>query len=171
MHPLTEKQIRASFVNASRREAAQAALPDLGALDWDRLDYLGWVDRKAPLLAYAVVPGAEPDDGPTGVLLRATDPALRTRRSGVCAWCEDVVHTEDVSLYVARRAGASGRRGNTVGTLLCTEFVCSRNVRRRPTLAETGRDDADLRAAVIERRIAGLRERSARFVAEVLRSE
>jgi len=169
MHPLTEKQIRASFVNASRREAAQAALPDLAALDWDRLDYVGWVDRKAPLLAYAVVPG---DDGdPTGVLLRATDPALRTRRRGVCAWCEDVVHTEDVSLYVARRAGASGRRGNTVGTLLCTDFACSRNVRRRPTLAETGSDDPDLRAAVIERRIAGLRERSARFVAEVLRDE
>lgn len=171
MHPLTEKQIRASFVNASRREAAQATLPDLAALDWDRLDYLGWVDRKAPLLAYAVVPGTAPDGGPTGVLLRATDPALRTRRSGVCAWCEDVVHTEDVSLYVARRAGASGRRGNTVGTLLCTEFLCSRNVRRRPTLAETGRDDADLRAAVVERRIQGLRERSARFVAEVLRAE
>ena len=171
MHPLTEKQIRASFVNASRREAAQAALPDLTALDWDRLDYLGWVDRKAPLLAYAVVPEARPDDGPTGVLLRATDPKLRTRRGGVCAWCEDVVHTEDVSLYVARRAGASGRRGNTIGTLLCTDFACSRNVRRRPTLAETGRDDPDLRAAVIERRIAGLRERSAGFVAEVLRTE
>ncbi|MGC5165521.1 FBP domain-containing protein [Luteimicrobium sp. DT211] len=169
MHPLTEKQIRASFVNASRREAAQAALPVLSELDWDRLDYLGWRDRKAPLLAYAVVPGTAPDDGPTGVLLRATDPAGRVRRTGVCAWCEDVVNTEDISLYVARRAGAPGRRGDTVGTLVCTEFACSRNVRRRPTLAETGRDDPDLRAAVIERRIEGLRERSARFVAEVLR--
>ncbi len=171
MHPLTEKQIRASFVNASRREAAQAALPVLSDLDWDRLDYLGWRDRKAPLLAYAVVPGTAPDGGPTSVLLRASDPVGRLRRSGVCAWCEDVVHTEDVSLYVARRAGASGRRGNTVGTLLCTGFACSRNVRRRPTLAETGRDDDELRVAIVERRIDGLRERSARFVAEVLRPE
>jgi hypothetical protein len=166
MDPLTEKQIRDSFVNASRREAANATLPDLSALDWSRLDYLGWRDRKAPLAAYAVV---ELDGSPTGVLLRSTDSKERVRRRAMCAWCEDVLATDDVSLYVARRAGASGRRGNTVGTLVCTEFACSRNVRRRPTLAESGVDDDAARALVVERRVAGLRERSARFVAEVLR--
>jgi len=30
--PLTEQEIRASFVNASRREAKQASLPDLERL-------------------------------------------------------------------------------------------------------------------------------------------
>ena len=55
MHPLTEKQIRSSFVNASKREAADATLPDLDAVDWDRIDYLGWTDRRAPLAAYVVV--------------------------------------------------------------------------------------------------------------------
>ena len=53
MNPLTEKQIRASFVNASKREAAQATLPDLDTLAWDRLDDLGWRGRQAPLRAYA----------------------------------------------------------------------------------------------------------------------
>ncbi|WP_251152793.1 FBP domain-containing protein [Cellulosimicrobium sp. Marseille-Q4280] len=166
MNPLTEKQIRSSFVNASKREAAQATLPDLDTLDWERLDYLGWRDRKAPLASYAVVPL---DGEPTGILLRSSDAKTGgPRKRAVCAWCEDVVVTEDVSLYVARRTGAAGRRGNTVGTLICTEFLCSANVRRTPTRTEMG-DDQAMRDLFIELRIQGLRERSARFVTEVLR--
>jgi hypothetical protein len=168
MTPLTEKQIRASFVNASRREAAQAALPDLDALQWERLDYLGWRDRKAPLAAYVVL---VVDGEATGVLLRAADPSAgRARRKSVCAWCEDVVVTDDVTLYVARRAGAAGRRGNTIGTLICTDFLCSQNVRRAPTRTEAGSDLESVREQILERRVAGLRERSERFVAEVLRT-
>ena len=164
MDPLTEKQIRSSFVNASKREAADATLPDLDAVAWDRLDYLGWRDRRAPLSAYVVVPG--PDDELTGVLLRASEKGGR-RKKAVCQWCADVVATDDVTLYVARRAGASGKNGNTIGTLICTDFVCSQNVRRPPTRAEVGDDAEAMREIVVERRIAELRERSARFVAEV----
>ncbi len=162
MDPLTEKQIRTSFVNCSRREAAQLTLPvDLADLRWDRLDVLGWIDRKAPLRSYAVVPV---DDEIVGVALRSPERAA-TRRRAVCAWCEDVYATGDVSLYVAPRAGAAGRKGDTVGTLICTTFECSRNVRRTPTIIEAGQDPA----ALVQRRIEGLRERSARFVREVLR--
>jgi hypothetical protein len=167
MNPLTEKQLRACFVNASRREATQATLPDLATLRWDRLDYLGWRDRKAPLSAYAVV---EVDDEPVGILLRSGDATKGKRRKAVCAWCEDVVATDDVSLYVARRGGAVGRRGDTIGTLICTEFQCSQNVRRTPTRSEAGSDLESVREQIVERRVAGLRERSARFVAEVLRT-
>jgi hypothetical protein len=163
MNPLTEKQIRASFLNASKREAAQATLPDLDTLDWEHLDYLGWHDRKAPLSAYVVL---ELDGEPTGVLLRSAEAKSSKRTKGVCAWCEDVVVTDDVSLYVARRGGASGRNGNTIGTLICTEFGCSRNVRRKPTFTEAGNDPA-MRELITDRRILGLRERAARFVAEV----
>lgn len=165
MNPLTETQIRAAFVNATKREAASATLPDLATLDWERLDYLGWRDRKHPLAGYAVV---EVDGAPVGLLLRASDPAKSRRRtSGVCAWCEDVVVTDDVTLYVARRAGASGRNGNSVGTLICTDFRCSQNVRRTPTRTEVG-NDPTMAGPLTERRIAGLRERSERFAREVL---
>jgi FBP C-terminal treble-clef zinc-finger len=165
MNPLTEKQLRACFVNATRREIAQATLPDLAALAWDRLDYVGWHDRKAQLSAYVVL---ELDGEPTGILLRGADSgAARVRRKAVCAWCTDVVVT-DVTLYVARRAGASGRQGNTIGTLICTEFGCSRNVRRTPTHAEAGMAAEAAREQIAARRITELRERSARFVAEVL---
>ncbi|NOW00580.1 FBP domain-containing protein [Isoptericola chiayiensis] len=162
MNPLTEKQIRASFVNASKREAAQATLPDLAATDWERLDYLGWHDRKAPLAAYVVL---EIDGVPVGVRLRAADAKSGRGRHGLCAWCEDVIDDAEVSLYVARRGGASGKNGNSIGTLVCTDFGCSRNVRRAPAPFEVV-DPAE-REEFVRRRTAALRERSARFVAEV----
>lgn len=104
------------------------------------------------------------DDRPTGIVLRTSDGA--TKRSAVCSWCEDVVATNEVALLVAKRAGAAGRNGDTMGTLICTDFACSRNARRRPTIVEAG-DDAD---AVVARRVAGLQERSERFVAAVART-
>lgn len=161
MDPLNEKQIRTSFVNCSRREAAQVTLPaDLAELRWDRLDYLGWVDRRAPLRAYVVL---TVDDVLVGVTLR-TPEVTGVRRGAVCAWCEDVYVTNDASLYVARRAGAAGRRGDTLGTLICTEFLCSRNVRRLPTVMEAGQDPQGF----VQRRVEGLRERSVRFTRKVL---
>ncbi|WP_263117954.1 FBP domain-containing protein [Cellulomonas sp. RIT-PI-Y] len=166
MHALSDQQIRTSFVNASRREAAHATLPDLGSLDWDRLDYLGWRDRRAPLSSYVV---GEVDGELVGVLLRAAERTGK-RRKAVCGWCEDVVATEDVGLYVARRAGAPGRRGDTIGTLLCSDFLCSQNVRRTPTRTEAGNASEEERALMTELRIEGLRERSARFLREVART-
>ncbi|KGN38154.1 FBP domain-containing protein [Knoellia subterranea] len=166
MRPLTETEIRDSFVNASKREVAQASLPDLENLDWDSIEYLGWVDAKRPL-GYAVVDlGSEL----RGVILRAAPPPAALggrRRSAICTWCEDPLETQDVSLYVAKRSGAAGRKGDTVGTLICTQFVCSSNVRRKPTFAELGSKDPDDREMFILRRIEGLTERAARFVASV----
>ena len=168
MRPLSESEIRASFVNASRREANQATLPDLDGVDWDRLEYLGWRDRKAPLMSYAVVPV---EDELVGILLRPTERrADSPRRRTVCTWCEDIVNTDDVMLYVARRGGAAGKKGDTIGTLVCTDFQCSANVRRRPTSAEAGGDVEQSRELFIAMRIEGLKERSARFVQEVRRT-
>jgi hypothetical protein len=161
VRPLTPAEIHASFVNCSRREARDATLPlDLDALDWDRLDFLGWVDRKAPLRAYVVM---LVDDRPVGIVLRPGEAKLGPKRA-LCGWCEDVLATHEVAFYVARRGGAAGRAGNTIGTLICADFACSANARRKPTRIEAGDDPAGVVAA----RIAGLRERSATFVAAVL---
>ena len=40
----------------------------------------------------------------------------------------------------ARKAGPAGRKGDTIGTLVCTEFGCSKNVRVLPPLAYDGYD-------------------------------
>jgi len=164
MEPLNEKQFRASFVNATRREVAHAVLPDLAEVPWERLDYLGWTDRKAPLAAYVVLPL---DGVPTGVLLRASAaPASGVRRKAMCAWCRDLASV-GATLYVARRGGAAGRAGNTVGTLVCEDFACSRNVRRPPTSTEAGNGIEAVADQIVTERITGLRERSATFVRDV----
>ncbi|MGN6325990.1 FBP domain-containing protein [Pseudolysinimonas sp.] len=158
MHALDEARIRASFVNASRRERGDALLPDLSDLSWDRLDYLGWRDPKQPLLGYVV---AELDDGPVGVLLRQAERTPRARAQ--CSWCEDVRLPNEVVFFAARRAGAAGRRGDTLGTLVCSGFECSTNVRRMPPLAYEGFD----REAEIARRIASLQQRVRDFAERV----
>jgi hypothetical protein len=157
--PLTEREIRESFVNASRKEVSDLTLPpSFDETVWDDLDYLGWRDPKMARRSYIVVPV---DGVPVGVVLRQAEASPRRRAQ--CTWCQDVTLPNDVVLYTAKRAGASGRNGNTVGTLICDEFQCSKNVRRTLPPAYFG-FDVD---AAREERIVTLRVRAERFAAEV----
>lgn len=159
MQPLTERDIRASFINASRREANQAPVPpDLATLDWEDLDLLGWTDPRAPQRGYVVVPTAA---GPVGLLLRTE--SRGATRPAQCDWCQDPQATEGVVLYVARRAGAAGKDGNTIGAMVHRDLTCSSHARRRPTPEEAGPDPD----AFVAGRIEGLRRRAARFAARV----
>jgi hypothetical protein len=152
---LDEKTVRASFVNASRKEVTDITLPpSFAELDWDRLDYLGWRDPKQARRAYVVVPLPA---GPVGILLRQAEVAPRSRAQ--CSWCQDVHLPNDVLLYSARRVGAAGRNGNTVGILVCADFQCSVNVRKTPPVAYIG---FDVEAAKAER-MAVLRDRATTF--------
>lgn len=163
MSPHTAEQIRACFVNTSKGKAAKATLPDLDTLDWERLEYLGWRDPKLEMTSYLVL---ELDGQLRGVVLtRTKEPAARRRK--MCVLCEDLITTDDVSPYSAALAGPAGRRGNTIGTFICTDFTCSTNVRRPPTYEAGGVDEAS-RQLIVDRRIAGLQERVARFVMQVL---
>jgi FBP C-terminal treble-clef zinc-finger len=159
MHPISEGAIRASFINASQRERATLTLPPaLGDTAWDRIDYLGWRDGKIPSLGYVI---AHLDDAPVGVLLRQAEGRARNRAQ--CSWCEDVQLPNDVVLFSAKRAGAAGRNGNTVGTLVCSDFECSTNVRKRPPVAYIG---FDVDAARVQR-IESLRRHVAAFVRDI----
>lgn len=132
MEALTEQQIRTSFANCSKGEASRVRLPDLAAVPWADLDFLGWSDPGAPLRALIVVPG---DDGPVGVVLRRPD-SRRTSavRSSMCRVCHTGHTADGVTLFVAPLAGAAGRQGNTVGEYLCTDLACSLYLRgkRKP---------------------------------------
>ncbi|GAB3632719.1 FBP domain-containing protein [Microbacterium shaanxiense] len=136
MRPIDERAIRASFINASRKEVSSVSLPQgFAEVDFDKIDYLGWSDPKFPRRAYVI---AEVDDTLTGVLLQRAEQRVLSRAQ--CSWCEDVTLRNDVQLYSARKAGAAGRKGDTIGTLVCAEFGCSHNVRRLPPLAYEGYD-------------------------------
>lgn len=79
---ITAQQIRSSFVNASRSEAAKLTPPrEFDTLDWDSVDLLGWRDHKMPLRGYLVVPGP---GGLTGIMLRAPEGGAKKRRSVLC---------------------------------------------------------------------------------------
>jgi hypothetical protein len=123
MEPLTEPEIRASFVNCSKGEAGRVKMPDLTAVPWRDLDFLGWTDPGAPQRALLVLPG---NTGNVGIVLRRPESRRGTAmRSSMCRIC-NTGHTSDgVTLFVAPLAGAAGRQGNTVGEYICSDLACS----------------------------------------------
>lgn len=159
MLPVTERDIRASFINASRKEVSSLSLPPaLDEIDFSRLDYLGWSDAKFPRRAYVV---AEVDDRLAGVLLQRAE--QRVLAKAQCTWCEDVMLRSDVQFFAARKAGPAGRNGDTIGTLACSDFACSATVRLLPPLAYEGFD----REAARDARVEKLRTRVRAFLGEV----
>lgn len=127
MQPLTETDIRASFVNSTKGEAKRLVLPkDLADQPWHDLDFLGWRDAAAPQRAYVVT---SMGGTPTGVALRLADSSTGRRRRNMCAVCLTTHSGTGVSLMTARKAGRSGQQGNSVGTYLCSDLACSSYVR------------------------------------------
>ena len=103
----------------------------------------------------------ELDDEPVGILLRQTDARPLSRPQ--CSWCNDVQLPNDVVMFAAKRAGDAGRRGDTVGILVCENFECSVNVRKLPPSAYLGFD----REAARDRRIEALRANVTEFARSV----
>lgn len=130
MRPITESDIRRSFVNCSKGEAARLNVPrDLDEQPWDDLDFLGWRDLSTLDRGYLV---AERDGGLVGITLRTNPKSSRgfTTRS-MCSLCLTTHTSGGVSLMSARRVGEAGRQGNTVGQYLCVDLACSLYVRGR----------------------------------------
>ncbi|MET9963169.1 FBP domain-containing protein [Streptomyces sp. NPDC006326] len=129
MEALTDQQIRSSFVNCTKGDAARMKLPqDFAELPWEDLDFLGWVDPGAPLRAHIVRPGA--DGSLVGITLRVPG-VKRTSavKSSVCQICMTAHAASGVSLLVAPLAGVRGREGNTVGIYVCADLACSLYIR------------------------------------------
>ena len=156
MLAVTDSSIRASFVNASKKEVSDMSLPEgFDTTDFDRLDYLGWRDRRIARRAYLAV---HTESGLIAVMLTRAEASPRARAQ--CSWCQDVTLPNPVVLYTARRSGSAGRKGDSVGTLLCEGFECSVNVRRLPPVAYLGFDTEAVRAD----RIRTLQTRARDFV-------
>lgn len=163
MRPLTEPQVRRSFVNCSRGEAQGLTLPrGFADLDWSGLDVLGWRDPKAPLRGYLVLDLA---DGPVGIAVRAADSRMSSGTAVMCLLCQTGQAGDAVSLFTARRTGEAGRNGNTVGTYICADLGCSDRVRTDipPWLQLRDPDE------VVAERAAELRGRAEGFLDAVRR--
>lgn len=159
MRALTEDDIRAAFVNAGPDDLRLVALPaDFMLMDWDHLDFLAWRDPRTRGRGYLI---AEVDGEPTGIVLRASEGISRAR-SAMCNLCHTMQPADQVALYTARKAGASGSHGDSVGTYICRDLSCHENVRLAAPLAPS-----EIRASV-DMKIDGTRRRIEAFVERVL---
>ncbi|MFF4299090.1 FBP domain-containing protein [Streptomyces vinaceus] len=167
MDPLTEKQIRSSFVNCTKGEAARVKLPlDFGELPWEDLDFLGWVDPGAPLRAHLV--HQDSDGAPVGITLRVPGTSRTSAlKSSVCQICLTGHAASGVSLLVAPLAGARGREGNTIGIYVCSDLACSLYVRgkRQPKLRAGRYEETLTLPEKIERTRANLDSFTAKITA------
>lgn len=159
MRPLTEVQVRASFVNAQADELRRLTLPhDFLLTDWDHLDFLAWPDPNLRGRGYVIV---ERDGHPTGIVLRGTDPARS--RSAMCNICHMMQPGGQVALFSARRTGEAGEVGDSVGTYICADLSCHENVRLAAPLAPN-----EVRMpGQVDHRIDGTRRRIEAFVGRV----
>lgn len=124
MEAISEAEIRRAFINCSKGEASRIKLPtDFEATAWRDLDFYGWIDPQAPMRAAIALPG--PDGLRSIILRRAERSAGSATRSSMCQVCLTSHSAGGVSLFTAPRAGASGRRGNSIGEYLCTDLACS----------------------------------------------
>lgn len=143
MIPVSEKELRESFVNCSKGEASRIDPPaGLARLPWQDLDFLGWRDPKAPERGYLVV---EYRDELVGLSMRAPTGVRRSLvKTTVCSLCLTGHPGSGVSLFVAAKAGASGRQGNTVGTYICADLACPLYVRGKKVSALGARYEESL---------------------------
>ncbi|HEY9564918.1 MAG TPA: FBP domain-containing protein [Nocardioides sp.] len=162
MEPLTEPEIRASFVNCTKGEAKRAGLPDLDEVPWQDLDFLGWADPSGSNRAYLVLRRV---DGPVGLLLRQSSPSDRTvRRTKLCQVCVTQHSGDAVCLAVAPKTGAAGKKGDSTGLYMCRDLACSLYARgKRVPSAATIRETLTLEA-----RVERVREQLDVFVNRVL---
>lgn len=161
MKPLTESQIRASFVNATKSEIDRMPMPGLHEVMWQSREFLGWRDPGAPLRGYLV---HWLGDRPVGVILRASEVALRHGISAMCALCRTAQPGAQVTMFSAPKAGESGRNGNSVGTYICDDLACSIIIRILPAPHPMQPSPDELLAT----RSRGLTERVEQFTASVM---
>jgi hypothetical protein len=139
---MTEREIRASFVNCTKGETKRLTVPkDLDERPWDDLDFLGWRDQGAPDRAYLVM---ESGDGCVGVALRRASPPRGQKRRSMCSLCLTTHAGDGVSLMTARKAG---RGDNSVGTYMCSDLLCSLYLRGIKQVGPGGRPPESLSVA------------------------
>lgn len=163
MDPVSQQQIIDAFRGATKSEVKRVTFPaDFDDIDFGKLEFLGWRDKKIPRRAYVAVPT---DGGLVAILL--TQAEAKPKAKAMCTWCRDVNISSQAVLYTVRRGGSAGRKGDTIGVLVCEDFSCAANARKLPPAFHKGTDTDQIR----EQNLADLRRRVNGFVAEVLSTE
>lgn len=163
MKAVTEQDIRTSFVNCSKGEAKRLPLPrDLEEKPWEDLDFLGWRDLSAPGRSYLVT---EHDGKLTGISFRFPSKQRGFLHRSMCSLCLTTHPGSGVSLMTARKTGAAGREGNSVGLYMCTDLACSLYVRGKKAVAPSARFEESL---TVEEKVARTTANLSAYIAKLL---
>jgi FBP C-terminal treble-clef zinc-finger len=161
LQPLTEAQIRASFVNASNEAVERMPLPGLHETVWDDREYLGWRDPTLAQRGYIVY---WREGKPFGIILRSASSSVSRGISAMCSLCRTHQPGNQVSLFTVPKAGQAGRDGNTIGTYICSDLACSTIIRIVPPPSDLQPRPTE----VVSNRTSGLLARLDNFTSELL---
>jgi hypothetical protein len=162
MQPLTEDEIRASFVNASGDVVGRMPLPGLHETVWEDREYLGWIDPTFAQRGYIVY---WRDGKPFGIMLRSASSSMSRGISAMCSLCRTHQPGSQVTLFTAPKAGKAGLDGNTIGTYICSDLACSTIIRIVPPSSSFLPNPAE----VVGSRSSGLLTRLDSFTSELLK--
>lgn len=162
MRTMTRAEVRASIVNLDPVQRRVHLPTGFDEVRWNRIDYLGWRDLRAPMRVYLV---ADVEGEALGVMLRQNpNQAVLASRAVMCDLCRFARRFNEVSLFTAPRPSRDKRqRLSTLGLHVCTDLDCSVNVLSRPVVGPLDPPAEE----TIERRRQGLRDRTATFLRSV----
>lgn len=114
MRPLTKEEILSLF---SKKEIK---IPDLSLIDWENLDFLGWVHPSGHL-GFVVY---EFSGKPRGIILERSSHSIG---SGIkmCSWCHTLHTSSGVKLFSYRIPKSK----ITIGDYICADLQCSLYIR------------------------------------------
>ncbi|WP_157426094.1 FBP domain-containing protein [Agromyces salentinus] len=165
MRALSEGEVRAAIRNASEAELEQLSLPvSFFVTEWAHLDAFAWRDPRIPTRGYLVT---ELDGEPVGVVLRTPAASGSHHRAAICNLCHTQQPADQVAIISARKAGAAGERGDSIGTYMCSDLACQETVR----LGRPAGPSEVLPGLRELERIEGLARRTRAFVANVVSAE
>jgi hypothetical protein len=129
VRPLTEDDIRGSFVNATDRQLAMLTLPGLHETIWEEREYLGWRSAQSAHWGFIV---QWLDDRPVGIVVRSSTTPMRQAIAAMCALCHSTQPATQVRLFTAPKAGEAGRAGDSLGSYICASLSCPHSIRLVP---------------------------------------
>ena len=119
MDPISQNEISHAF------DEDQVILPDVSAVEWDNLDYLGWVHPSGHL-AYLVLVSHE-SGKLTGSVLQRSQRISKRPSYEMCSWCHHVHRNNGTAMFTLSVKGTEGRY--LIGKVLCKDLDCSLRIR------------------------------------------
>ena len=120
MEPLNCEEIIVAF-----DDSVDLIIPDLTAIDWQRIEYLGWV-HPAGHEGYVVL--QSPNTGAIrGIRMNRSERETRRRRMEMCSWCHYVHKCNGTAMFTLTVKGSDDR--HILGNLICRNLDCSLRVR------------------------------------------